>query len=421
MRPDFDPRRVYVAISFALGLLFQMVFPIGAVYRVVEGGLNPLQLVLVGTALEVSAFASEIPTGVVADSYSRRLSVVLGVALMGLGIIIEGAVATFWVFMVAQLFWGIGFSFMSGAREAWLADEIGESAAAPVYVRAAQLRQVGGLVGIPLGVALASVSLRVPFLVAGPLVVLLAIALFLVMREDGFTPARSEERATWRAMASTARAGLGVVRVRPVVAAILVAAVAYGASSEAFDRLWEVHFLTNFTLPSLGALDPVVWFGIFTAGAMLLSIGGMEVLRRRVDLAGERAPTVVLLCLATAIVGGLVVFGLTRSFAVAVLAYWCIAVARRMHEPVFIAWLNRGLDSSSRATVLSLAGQADALGQMAGGPVLGVVATVRSLRVAMVATAALLLPAVAIYARAAVRGERGSGGLAPAPVAASED
>jgi len=415
-----DPRRVYIGMSFALGILFQMLFPIAAVYRVVQGGVNPLQLVLVGTALEVSAFVSEVPSGVLADSYSRRLSVVLGIALMGCGIIIEGAVATFWVFVVAQLFWGVGFSFVSGAREAWLADEIGEEAAAPVYVRAAQLRQVGGLLGIPIGVALATISLRLPFLVSGPLMLLLAVVLYRVMTEQGFTPARAEDRASWRGLAATARAGLGVVGKRPVLAAILIAAVAYGASSEAFDRLWEVHFLTNFELPPIGGLDPVVWFGIFTAGAMLLSVGGMEVVQRRVDLAGERAPVALLVALGTAIVGGLVVFGLTGSFAVAVLAYWCVAVARRMHEPIFIAWLNRGLDSGSRATVLSLAGQTDALGQMAGGPVLGVVATVRSLRVAMVTTAALLLPAVAIYMRAAIRGERSSGGLEPAP-AATED
>ena len=67
-------RRAYYAYLFsttAAGLLFATVFTTAAVYRVEIALLNPLQLILVGTALELSVFLFEIPTGVVADLYSR--------------------------------------------------------------------------------------------------------------------------------------------------------------------------------------------------------------------------------------------------------------------------------------------------------------------------------------------------------------
>ncbi len=73
--------------------------------------------------------------------------------------------------------------------------------------------------------------------------------------------------------------------------------------------------------------------------------------------------------------------------------------------PVARSWLNQSLDSQGRATILSMVGQADALGQITGGPVVGWIATVRSLRVAMVLGAVLLLPSLPVYARAMKRAE----------------
>src|SRR4051812_2802282 len=87
--------RVFLAMSFASALFSQMVFTVSGIFAVNEAGLNPLQLVLVGTALEGSAFLFEIPTGVVADVYSRRLSIIIGVILTGVGFLVWGAFALF--------------------------------------------------------------------------------------------------------------------------------------------------------------------------------------------------------------------------------------------------------------------------------------------------------------------------------------
>ena len=65
-----------------------LAFTITNIYRFEVAGLNPFQLVLVGTAMEAAVFCSEIPTGVVADAYSRRLSVIVGHLGMGLGMLI---------------------------------------------------------------------------------------------------------------------------------------------------------------------------------------------------------------------------------------------------------------------------------------------------------------------------------------------
>ncbi|MEJ2130581.1 MAG: MFS transporter, partial [Gammaproteobacteria bacterium] len=95
---------------------------INLVYMVQVAGLDPLQMVLVGTALELSAFVFEIPTGIVADVYSRKLSVIIGYALTGAGFLLLALAPRFEVILLSQVIWGLGATFISGAYPAWLAD-----------------------------------------------------------------------------------------------------------------------------------------------------------------------------------------------------------------------------------------------------------------------------------------------------------
>ncbi|HBJ31140.1 MAG TPA: MFS transporter, partial [Dehalococcoidia bacterium] len=111
----FDPIPVYLLMGFVEGAGFASFATMAAVYRITEAGLNPLELILVGTALEAAVFLFEIPTGVVADVFSRRLSLIIGFALIGAGIMLEGAFPLFGTILLAQAVWGVGYTFTSGA------------------------------------------------------------------------------------------------------------------------------------------------------------------------------------------------------------------------------------------------------------------------------------------------------------------
>src|SRR5205823_1468901 len=155
-------------------------------------GLSPLQLVLVGTFMELTIFVCEVPTGIVADVYSRRLSTVIGYLVMGGSIIFCGLVAQPWAVMTAWSLWGLGYTFTSGATDAWLADEIGVEHVQPVYLRSAQVGRAVALAGIAGSVGLGLVSLRLPVLVGGGVVATLGLVLAAVMPENGFRPAPRE-------------------------------------------------------------------------------------------------------------------------------------------------------------------------------------------------------------------------------------
>jgi DHA3 family tetracycline resistance protein-like MFS transporter len=413
--PKLGAVSVYMIVSGVGSAAFMMYGVVSGVYRITEAGLNPLELILVGTVLEISAFLFEIPTGVVADVYSRRLSLIIGRFLVGAGFIVEGLFPIFGAILVAQVLWGIGSTFGSGAREAWIADELGGRDVGRTFLRGSQVGRVGGIAGMALGVALASgytdlaiPDLAVPLVAGGCLNILLGVFMVLAMPEEGFHPAPIQDRKPWTAMSQTFIAGVRFVRGRPALVAVVAIALFYGASSEPMDRFWMLHILTitGFNLPELGPLDPVVWWGIISAATMLLGIAAVEVVRRYLDIDNPRVALRTLSALNAFTIAGVVIFAVTGNFALAIAAYLVYQVVRGVGGPVKRVWINRQLESNVRATVFSMHAQADAFGQVAAGPAMGVVATMATVRAALLVVAALLVPPQAIYAFIARLGDR---------------
>lgn len=121
-----DSSKLYITTSFLNGFFFSLIFTVNLVYHVNIVKLSPLQLVLIGTVLEASVFLLEIPTGVIADLKSRKLSVILGLFITGIAFILEGVMPFFISILISKILWGVGHTFISGATEAWIADEVGE-------------------------------------------------------------------------------------------------------------------------------------------------------------------------------------------------------------------------------------------------------------------------------------------------------
>ena len=395
-----NPFTVYLILEFCASLLFSAIFTVNMLYQVTVVELSPLQLVLVGTTLEATVFLFEIPTGVLADVKSRRLSIIIGYAVMGAGFVVEGSFPFFATVLLAQVIWGFGYTFTSGATQAWVADELGEGRAGEAYLRGAQAARVGALVAIPLSVALGSVSVATPIVVAGALMIMLAAALALIMTEEGFTPTPPEERTTWGMMLKTVRDARHMAQRQPVLLVLLAIGLFYGLYSEGFDRLWTPHLLEDYQAPWVDAVDSVVWFGAIRAVALVLSLAATEAVRRRVDTRRARPMARVLTTNAVLIVVTLAGFGLTRSFWIALALYWAIGVLRSVAEPLHTAWFNLRIDDAQvRATIFSVGGQVDAIGQIAGGPAVGAIGNA-SIRAALVTSALLLSPVLPLYATA---------------------
>jgi DHA3 family tetracycline resistance protein-like MFS transporter len=383
--------------TFATALILTIL----AIYYVTVVGMNPFQLVLAGTVFEGAILLFEVPTGVVADTFGRRRSVIIGMLILGAALVLEGMVPLVAAVLIAEAIGGVGETFLSGATDAWLADEIGEAQVGRVYLRAAQINRFIGIAGMLASVGLASIQLNLPIVLGGALYLALGLFLALCMPEHGFRPAPRNARAGWRPVVATLGEGVEMVRTRPLLLALLAVNLFAGAASEGFDRLWEAHLLLGFTFPTLGALKPVVWFGIINVGAAAASLAVTAVYQRRLDAISRdsAATTRVLLAINTFLVASVIVFGLAGSFALAFAALMVKAILSSLGTPLYQTWLVQQTSPKARATVLSLSNQSGALGETVGGPVIGAIGTVVSLRAALVVAGVLLAPVVALYAR----------------------
>ncbi len=384
--------RTHLIVSFLTHGAQVLIWTGFAVFQLTVVGMSPFQLVLVGSVLEITILLCEIPTGVIADLVSRRLSVILGLAITAVSYIIQAAFPTFPVAVLGAVIWGVGITCLSGAYEAWLADELGQERLGDALLRGQQAARVAALFGLIGSALLGSLWLGLPVLVGGLLFGLCAVYCIVAMPETQFHRAATEERGTWRKMAATLRSGVRMVRQRPNLLRLLAVLFFFGLFSEAWDRLWQAHLVTTFGMASLTTLAPIVLLALLGGGEMLLSIGAAELLRRRLRHGDAQQTRRLVLALTAAMVLGLLAYGLAPQISVAVLAFLVFSVARGLLRPLLSTWQNAQIDDPRvRATVLSLGGQSDALGQLAGGPPLGAVGD-RSLRAAFVLSALLLAP-----------------------------
>ena len=304
--------------------------------------------------------------------------------------------------------WGLGSTFESGAVDAWITDEVGETRAAAAFLRGAQAGQVGALVGIGIASLLGTLTLGTPLIVAGGGFLLLGVVLALTMTERGFERPAADgrpgavARSPFTPFLRTLGAGLSAARVRPMLRWILLISVFAGASSEVFDRLWQARLLL-FRLPGGEVLGTAGFFGAVAAVAMLLSLVATEVVRRRVDATSHRAVTFALMVMTALLAVAVIGFGAAGNAEAALAFYFTAVLLRRVNAPLFRVYLNQNTRRRVRATVFSLANQMDAVGQIAGGPLLGLLAVRAGMPWAFAACGAFLVPAAGIYLRNLLR------------------
>lgn len=393
---------VYLFIEFSGSMFFAMMFVVTSLYEATVAGLTPVQLILVGTALEISAFVFEVPTGVIADVVSRRLSIIIGYVLMGIGFLVEGLFPAFIPILLAQVIWGLGYTFTSGATQAWITDEIGENDANKLFLRATRLGLFASLIGMGLAAWVGARNVALPIQAGAIGVMLIGIVLIVIMPETGFHPTPRENRNTWGHMWHTFRQGVQTVRSRPRLMNIVFIGLFFGIYSEGFDRLWVKHLLDTFELPVLFGNNQVAFFAALRVAGTILTILAVRFVEKRVDssspLAIGRAILIVTGIISVAMLG----FALSPFLLLSLGLYLVIDAMRDVHIPLQTAWINQKLDSKIRATVHSMFGQVDAIGQMVGGPfVAAIAAFAQSAAVApLVASSLLLTPALFFIRRA---------------------
>ncbi len=274
--------RSHLVLSFLADGAHVLIWTGFTVFQLTVVGMSPLQLVLVGSVLEITILLCEVPTGVIADLISRRLPIIIGFALTAVAYLLQVAVPTVPVAVFSAVIWGVGVTCLRGAYDTWLADELGQDRLGDALLRSEEVARVAALFGLASSALLGSLWLGLPVLVGGGLLfAACAVYCLVAMPETNFQRAVADERSTWHTMAATLRDGVRVVRRRPHLLRLFGVLFFFGLFSDAWDRLWQAHLVTTFDLAALTPFAPIVLLAALGGVEMLLAIGAAELLRRR--------------------------------------------------------------------------------------------------------------------------------------------
>ena len=431
-RPDVSPYRLYLCLESGTSFLLGISYATITVYWVTSGGLNPLQLLLLGTSLELSYFLFQLPTGVLADLVSRRLCILTGLFILGLAQVMQSLSPSFLNLMIGQAVLGFGYALNNGAQDAWIADELsavvgGEDRMTGIYLRATQLGLVATVAGSLLSGVIALAGLDVPLRVGGALICLLALGAAVVMPERNFRPVATRAdvdgilRQAGGALAEQTRSTHRAVVAVPGLVLLFGMTFFVGMWTESFDRLWGAFLLRDIRFPQIGGLHPAMWFSLFASVAAVLGLGATEVAKRRTQRLGPDSVVDALLVLTLAIAAAVVALATAHAFVVVVVTYVVVSVLRPVLYPLVSGWMVGRIEPSVRATALSASDMFDSAGQMLGGPVIGAIGTLASLRIALLAGAAALGPAAACIAAASRRIRPPISGAQPTSLSAEQE
>ena len=434
------PDRLFLLTGGVQGLAFAWGLP-AMVWWVVDLRLSPFRLAVLGTALVLTILVAETPTGVVADLYSRKYSVVAAYLVMGAAMTLGPVTELFGVLVVWQVLWAIGWTLQSGAATAWMTDELAhhealairplqplapeseahDADAPPVegtverpqggpgrevdalIVRHAIWRSVGVMAGLVVGTALGAWSVRGSMAVMGLIAIAAAGYLAVVMPEAGFTsprrgsrrgaPAHVQRTSAWREAAALWLRGARLVRRNPSLLAVTLSAAIAAGAWEANDRLSALR-LFELGLVELDGREAVLFFGAVWFVMSALAIPMMMWLHRRLERTGAdersgRRDALLLARFLTVAAIGTIALALSPVFAVALIGWAVLDVAGETAYSLTEAMANRHAEPSVRATVVSFVGQSQAVGEVAVGLGLGVVAQLVSVPVALTAAGVL--------------------------------
>ena len=368
-------QRTYLLLTLLTTLAASFIWGINTLF-LLDAGLSNLEAFSANAFFTVGMMVFEVPTGVVADIRGRRLSFLLGAATLSAGTVLYVLLwwweAPFAAWAVVSIVLGLGFTFFSGAQEAWLVDALSATgyrgSLDRVFGRGQAVTGAAQLSGSVLGGLLAQVSsLGVPFVVRAALLLVTFAVAFAVMHDLGFSPVRdrSPVREGRRILDDSLRYGLG----QPAVRWIMLTGPFLGGVS-----IYAFYAMQPYLLELYGDSDAYVIAGLaaaIVAGAQI--VGGLVVLRlRRVF----RRRTSLLMVAAAVGSAALLLVGLAPVFGLVVVLLMLWGLSDAAATPVRQAYLNALIPTQQRATVLSFNSLLESGGGVVVQPALGRVADV---------------------------------------------
>jgi MFS family permease len=396
-------KRTYYLLLLGNTLAASLIWGINTIF-LLDAGLSNLEAFAANAFFTAGMVIFEIPTGIVADLRGRRVSFLLGTVTLAastaLYVLLWQVHGPFWQWAIVSVLLGLGFTFFSGATEAWLVDALNatgyEGALESVFGRGQVITGVGMLTGSVAGGYLAQVTnLGVPFVARAAILGLMFVVALVLMHDIGFTPQRDGRPVAQirRITADSVQYGLKV----PVVRYLMLAGVfTLGVGIYVFYAL-QPYLLDLYGDEQAYGVAGLV--AAIVAGAQI--VGGLSAAGVRRLFARRTTALLGAVVVATA---SIVAIGLIGRFwaVIALIVVW--AMVDSAARPIRQALLNDLIPSQQRATILSFDSMLASGGGVVAQPVLGRAADVWGYPASYVISGALSALAVPFVAWARRQG-----------------
>lgn len=358
-------QRTYLVLLLLHTLAASLIWGINTLF-LLDAGLTSAQAFAANAFFTLGLVLFEIPTGVIADVRGRRLSYLLGTSTLTIATLLYLFMwrvhAPFWAWAITSVFLGFGFTFFSGAVQAWLVDALRSTGyrgqLEEVFARGEIVEGIAMLGGAVAGGVIAQfTNLGVPYALRAVVLAITFVVAWRLMRDVGFTPTSSTTRDVLR---EGIRFGLGNPPVRWVMLANIftdgVAIYAFYAMQPLLLHLYG---------------DPNAYWVAGLAAAIVggAQIGGGLFAARVANLVRRRTTVVLLAALASA--GALLLVGWFANFRLTLIFMIMWGLVFAMVSPVRQAYVNDLIPSQQRATVLSFDSLLGSGGGVAIQPLLG--------------------------------------------------
>jgi MFS family permease len=386
-------QRTYLVLTLLQTLAASLIWGVNTLF-LLDAGLSLTEAFTANAAFTAGMVLFEVPTGVIADTFGRRASFILGAATLlvttaaYLGLWYVEAGIWWWILVSALI--GLGFTFFSGATEAWLVDALSatgyEGGIESVFGKGQTVAGAATLIGTIAGGFLGQVSLGLPYVARSVLLLVVIAAAWLWMHDLGYEPSRGvavgeQVRGILRA---SIRHGFGNPPIRMFM---------LGAPFAAGVGIWAFYAFQPYLLDLFGNPDATYLAGIAAAVfAMAQIVGGSSVgVARKVfrTRTGVITTEVVIGSLALVGVGLAEMLDVPIGFWVAIGLLTLTALVSAISGPMQQAYMNGCIPSEQRATVLSFASLMGSAGGVVAQPALGRVADVYSLGTGYIVAGAL--------------------------------
>ncbi|HYF97194.1 MAG TPA: MFS transporter [Patescibacteria group bacterium] len=370
-------QRTYITLTLLNTLAASLIWGINTLF-LLDAGLSNTEAFAANAFFTVGMVLFEVPTGIIADSRGRRYSFLLGTLTLSVSTLaylyMWQVSGPFWGWAVSSIVLGLGFTFFSGAVEAWLVDALHASKfkgnLENVFAKGQIASGVAMLSGSVAGGIIAQASnLGVPYIVRAVILGLTFMVAFIVMRDIGFTPKRSKEpiKEIKNIFNLSVEHGLKNRKVRWIM---LSSPFMAGISFYVFYAM-QPYLLKLYGNPEAYSIAGLV--AAIVAGAQIF--GGL-IVPKIIKLFGKRTTVIFAGYAISSLV--LIIFGAINTFSIAVILIIIWALIFAMLMPVRQAYLNGAIPSQQRATVLSFDSLVGSTGGIIFQPGLGKVADVYS-------------------------------------------